>query len=212
MPDVLKRFDDDQSLAQAAASSAGQQYGAASREDVEVTDVAAFGADDRGADAEAGPVVASAGASSAGIHEDEEEENAIEAGEDDEEEEEEKEEAKKGDERAGRGRGRGPGRRGAPGRVRHRGRAGGGDRGAGGRGRRAARAAPSRLEQRGRGASRSSRRLGKLEIAMHFARVFTMTQQLDVPWPRGWTVRWNPLRWLSVLSLDVELLVPEGAS
>ena len=85
MPDVEKRFDDDQSLAQAAASSAGQQYGAASREDVEVTDVAAFGADDRGADAEAGPVVASAGASSAGIHEDEEEENAIEAGEDDEE-------------------------------------------------------------------------------------------------------------------------------
>ena len=98
MPDVVKRFDDDQSLAQAAASSAGQQYGAASREDVEVTDVAAFGADDRGADAEAGPVVASAGASSAGIHEDEEEANAIEAGEEDEEEEEEKEEAKKGDE------------------------------------------------------------------------------------------------------------------
>ena len=47
---------------------------------------------------------------------------------------------------------------------------------------------------------------------MHFAQVFTMTQQLDVPWPRGWTVRWNPLRWLSVLRLDVELLVPEGAS
>ena len=31
-------------------------------------------------------------------------------------------------------------------------------------------------------------KLGKLEIALHFAQVFAMTQQLNVEWPKAWTV------------------------